>query len=95
MVFHMVVNVSLIFIPYVDDVFIIIVGIRGGMAHELELFTGSEISNIAYAPCFSNNIRYYVVATIDFLLAYDASHLANLDTWEEELRWILMREHQI
>ena len=36
-----------------------------------------------------------MIATIDLLLPYDVSHLANLDTWEDQLRGRLMGEHLI
>ena len=50
-VLHMVAYVSLIMIPYIDDVLIIIVGMIGGMMHGLNVPIGSEILHIYYASC--------------------------------------------
>ena len=80
---------SLILIPYVDDVLIIVVGMIGGMTHGLDVPIGNEILHISYSSCFRENIGKYVIATLYLLFHYGMSHLRNLSTWEVPLmsRW--------
>ena len=83
-------------IPYVDDVFI--VGMVGGIAQGLELLIESNPSNIFHVPCFNEDIRQHIVATMDILLPYGMIHFilsskANGDTWEEHLRGRLIGKH--
>ena len=53
---HMVVFVSLVLIPYSDDVLIIIMGMNGGRMGGLSMPFGRKILHVFYASFFKDNI---------------------------------------
>ena len=77
---------TLIMIPYVDDVFIIVVGVIGEMTHGLDVPIRDEILHIYYVSYFKENIAQSMISTLDLLFPYGMSHLGNLSIWETPLK---------
>ena len=91
--FHMAVYVSLVLIPYIDDVLILIMGMNGGRMHGLNMPIGREILHVSYASCFRHNIGRTMIATLYLLLPYEMSHLHLMSTWEEHFMEELISIH--
>ena len=91
--FHMVAYVSLVMIPYIDDVLILIVGMIGGRIQGLNVPIGSEIFHVSYASCFMENIGKTMIYTLDLLFPYEVSHWHLMSTWEENFMEGLIGRH--
>ena len=73
-VLHMKAYVSLVMTPYIDDVLILIVGMIGGRMQGFNVPIGSEILHVTYASFFREDIGKTMIATLDILFPYEASH---------------------
>ena len=74
-------SMTLIVIPYVDDVLIIVGDMIGGMTHWLDVSIGNETSH-TYS-CFRRIMGHYMAATIYHLFPYEVSHKIDLSLWEK------------
>ena len=85
----MVVYVTLVLTPYIDDVLILFMGVIGGSMEGLDVPFGREILHGYYVSYFWESIRPSMIATLGLLFPYGMSHLGNLSTWEVPLmsRW--------
>jgi len=81
----MVASMTLIVIPYVDDVLIIVGNLIGGLTHWLYVSIGNETSHTS--SCFKGSIGNYMAATLYHLFPYEGSHMIDLCLWEEPLTW--------
>ena len=66
-------SMTLILIPYVDDVLIFVGNMIGGKAHWLDVSMGNEVSHTFYASCFKGSMGDYIAATVDHLFLYEVS----------------------
>ena len=94
-VLHMATYVSLVMIPYIDDVLILIMGMIGGRMQGLNVSLGSEILHVSYASCFMENIGKTMIATLDILFPYEVSHWHLMSTWEENFMEGLIGRHLV
>ena len=87
---HMAAYVSLVLIPYIDDVFILIIGMNEGRMQGLNMPFGRDILHVSYSSCFMEKIGQTMIATLDLFLPYEMSHLHLMSTWEEHFMegWI-------
>ena len=72
----------LVFLPYIDDVLILIMGINGGRMGGLKMPFGRETLHVYYATCFKENLGKTMSVTLDLFLPYEMSHLHLMSTWE-------------
>ena len=82
-VLHMVASMTLIVIPYVDDVLIIVGDMIGGMTHWLDVSIGNETSHTS--SCFKGSMGHYMAAIVYHLFPYGVSHTIDLSLWGEPL----------
>ena len=82
-VFHMEASMTLIMIPYVDDVLIIAGNMIGGMTYWLDVSIGNETSH--NSSCFRSSMGHCMAATIYHLFPYELSHMIDLSLWEKPL----------
>ena len=82
MVLHMATSMTLIVVPYIDDV-IIAGDMIGGKTHRLDVSIGNETSHIS--SCFRRSMGNYMDATLYHLFPYEVSHMVELSLWEEPL----------
>ena len=73
---HLIVCVSLVLIPYVDDVIIIVGDMIGGMTHWLDVSIGNEISHTS--SCFKKRMGHYMDVALYHLFPYEVSHMVDL-----------------
>ena len=87
--FHLVLYVSLVLIPYIDDVLIIFMVMIRGRMEGLDVPFGREILHGSYVSYFWESIGPSMIATLGLFFPYGMSHLGNLSTWEVPLmsRW--------
>ena len=81
---------SLVLIPYIDDVIILIMGMNGGRMGGLNMPFGREILQVSYASCFWKNIGKTTIASLGLFLPYGMSQLHHMSTWEDNFMegWI-------
>ena len=79
---HMAASMTLIVIPYVDDVLIFVGNMIGGKAHWLDVSMGEEISHTFYASCFKGSMGDGIVTTIYHLFLYEVGHMIAWNTWD-------------
>ena len=73
---HMEASMTLIMIPYVDDVLIIVGDMTGGMTHWLDVSVGNETSHIS--SCFRRSMGHYIATKLYHLFPYQMSHMIDL-----------------
>ena len=69
--FHLIIYVSLVFIPHDDDVLIFVGNMMGGMTHWLDVSIGNENSHIS--SCFKGSMGHYMVAELYHLFTYEGA----------------------
>ena len=87
---HIVVCMNLFFIPYINDVLILIMGMNGGRMGGLHMPFGRKILHVHYATCFREDIGKNMIVSLDLLLPCGMSQLHLIRTWEEHVMegWI-------
>ena len=72
---HMEASMTLIVIPYVDDVLIFFGNMIGVKAHWLDVSMGNEISHTFYASCFKGSMGDGISTTVDCLFKIGRAHV--------------------
>ena len=83
---HMAAIMTLIVIPYVDDVLIVVGDMIGGMTHWLDVCIGNETFHTS--SCFKGSMVHYMTATLHHLFLHGEIHMIDLCLWEEPLTWV-------
>ena len=94
-ILHMESYVSLVLIPYINDVLIIILGMIGGRMQGFNIPIRRDILHVSYASCFKENIGQTMIATLDLFLPYEVSHLHLMSTWEDNFMEGLIGRHLV
>ena len=74
-------SMTLIMIPYVDDVPIFFGNMIGERAHWLDVSIGNEISHTFYASCFKGSMGDDMATTVDHLFLCEVGHMIVWSTW--------------
>ena len=90
---HITTFVSLVLIPYIDDVLILIMGMNGGRMGGVNMPFGRDIIHVSYATFFRENIGKTMIASLDVLLPCGMRHLHLMRTWEENFMEGLIGRH--
>ena len=85
----------MVFIPYINDVIIIFMGMIGGMMEGLDVPFGREILHVSYATCFRENIWKTMISSLGLLIPCGMSYLHLMSAWEEHFMEGLIGRHLV
>ena len=74
-------SMTLIMIPYAENVLIFVEDMVGGETHWLDVSLGEEISHTFCTTCFKGSMGNYMATILYHLFLYEVYHIIYWSTW--------------